>query len=91
MTRNNYSPPEISAFIYLALGIGNLLARDYVAGIAWTSLSISQFIIQRIGSWPSNMFRLDRPEVIFAWMTYLVFAVLILYHVTKLVQGAFFR
>lgn len=89
MSTNNSNPPDITGFLYLILGISNLSIGDYFAGIAWTSLSVSQFIIQRIGSWPSNMLRWDRPEVILAWFTYLLFGVLILYHVGRLLQNAF--
>lgn len=85
----NPNVPDITAILYLILGISNLSTGDYLPGIAWTSLCVSQFLIQRIGSWPSNMLRFDRPEVILAWFTYLIFAVLILYHVSKLLHGAF--
>ena len=85
----NPNVPDITAILYLILGISNLSTGDYLPGIAWTSLCVSQFLIQRIGSWPSNMLRFDLPEVILAWFTYLIFAVLILYHVSKLLHGAF--
>lgn len=89
MSANNSNPPDITAWLYLILGISNLSVGEYLAGIAWISLSVSQFLIQRIGSWPSNMFRWDRPEVILAWLTYLLFGVLILYYVSRLLQSAF--
>lgn len=84
MRRNNSNLPDLAAILYLLLGISNLIAGEYIAGVAWTSLSVSQFIVQKIGSWPSNMFRLERPEVILAWITYLVFAFLILYYLVDL-------
>ena len=89
MNVNNSNLFDITAILYLILGISNLSTGNYLAGIAWTSLSVSQFIIQRIGSWPSNMLRFDRPEVVLAWITYLIFAVLILYYVSKLLHSAF--
>jgi hypothetical protein len=85
----NPNVPDITAILYLIIGISNLSVGDYVPGIAWISLSVSQFVIQRIGSWPTNMLRFDRPVVILAWITYLTFAVLILYHVSRLLQSAF--
>ena len=89
MNSNHSNLFDITAILYLILGISNLSTGNYLAGIAWTSLSVSQFMIQRIGSWPSNMLRFDRPEVIFAWVTYLIFAVLILYYVSKLLHSTF--
>jgi hypothetical protein len=89
MNTNQSNLFDITAILYLILGISNLSIGDYLAGIAWTSLSVSQFLIQRIGAWPSNMLRFDRPEVILAWITYMIFAVLIIYHVGKLLHSAF--
>jgi hypothetical protein len=85
----NANIPDITAILYLILGISNLTMGNYVPGIAWTSLSLSQFLIQRIGSWPSNMLRFDRPVVILAWITYMIFAVLILYYFGNLLYRAF--
>lgn len=84
MRHNNSNLPDLAAILYLLLGISNLIAGEYIAGVAWISLSVSQFIVQKIGSWPSNMFRLERPEVILAWITYLVFTFLIFYHLVDL-------
>lgn len=84
MRFNNSNYPDITAILYLILGISNLIAREYTAGVAWTSLSVSQFLVQRIGSWPTNMFRWERPEVILAWITYLIFAFLIFYYLGNL-------
>jgi hypothetical protein len=85
MEINNSNLPELTVIFYLILGISNLIGGEYIAGFAWISLSISQFIVQKIGSWPSNMFRLERPEVILAWVTYLIFAFLIFYYLINLV------
>ncbi|MBW4617107.1 MAG: hypothetical protein KME21_28460 [Desmonostoc vinosum HA7617-LM4] len=85
MQQNNSHLTDITAILYLVLGVSHLVAREYLAGIAWISLSISQLLVQNIGSWSSNMFRLDRPGVILAWITYLVFAFLILHYVINLV------
>lgn len=84
MRHNNANLPELAVILYLLLGISNLIAGEYLAGVAWTSLSISQYLVQNIGSWSSNMFRLERPEVIIAWITYLVFAFLIFYYLVNL-------
>lgn len=84
MRHNNSNLPELAAILYLLLGISYLIAGEYLAGVAWTSLSISQFLVQNIGSWSSNMFRLERPKVIIAWITYLVFAFLIFYYLVNL-------
>ncbi|MEB3179150.1 MAG: hypothetical protein VKL59_09000 [Nostocaceae cyanobacterium] len=84
MELNHLNLTEVTGIFYLILGIANLIGGEYIPGVAWTSLSISQFIVQTIGDWSSNMFRLERPEVIFAWVTYLIFAFLILYYVLNL-------
>jgi hypothetical protein len=85
----NPSVIDISLILYLILGISNLFMGNYIPGIAWTSLSVSQYIIQRIGSWPTNMMRFDRPVVLLAWITYLIFAVLILYYFGNMLYKAF--
>ncbi|MBW4552870.1 MAG: hypothetical protein KME35_17430 [Aphanocapsa sp. GSE-SYN-MK-11-07L] len=85
----NPNVPDISAILYLILGIANLSVGDYLPGIAWTSLSVSQYVVERVGSWPTNMLRFDRPVVILAWITYLIFAILILYYLGNLLYRAF--
>lgn len=85
MMLNNSNIPDLAGILYLLLGISNLTAGEYLAGVAWTSLSVSQFLVQKIGSWPSNMFRFERLEVVLAWITYLLFASLILHHLVNLI------
>lgn len=91
MSFHNYRSVDITFIIYLILGASNLVVGHYVAGVAWLSLTISQLIVQRIANWPANMFDFNQPGVVFAWITYVIFAFLILYHVADFVFSAFIR